>query len=90
MKSFTRILVLVLVGAMLLSTGAALAAPKQDKVKIVVWGEVPPQDIQPMITADFQDTFNKAHPNIELDYQFTDQEWIRPKPRFRVALARTL
>src|SRR5258708_1752791 len=75
MKSLTRIVAFVMIGAMLLSGTAVLAATRQDKIKIVVWGEAAPQGIRPLLTADFQDTFNKAHPNIEVDYQYTDDEW---------------
>lgn len=76
MKSFTRIVAFAMIGAMLLSSTAVLASkPQQDKITIVVWGEPAPQNLRPLLTADFQDTFNKAHPNIQLDYQYTDDEW---------------
>lgn len=75
MKPFMKIATLFLIAAMSLGSTIASAKPAQSKIKIVVWGEPAPQDLRPKITADFQDTFNKAHPNIEVDYQFTDDEW---------------
>lgn len=41
------------------------------KVKIVAWGENAPEKYRPLILNEFVKTFNDAHPDVELEYQFT-------------------
>src|SRR5262245_29029149 len=54
---------------------APTAAPAAgaEKVKVTWWTENAEQPLQDALKRDFVDTFNAAHPNIELEITFKDQ-----------------
>jgi raffinose/stachyose/melibiose transport system substrate-binding protein len=53
----------------------AAAPPQQDKVVITIWGENVQEELRSVILDGFVKSFNDAHPNIEIDYQFVETQW---------------
>jgi len=54
-------------------TAAPAPAAGGDKIKITWWTENAEQPLQDALKRDFVDTFNAAHPNMELEITFKDQ-----------------